>query len=75
MPRLRVDGQEVQVPAGAMLIAALGRPPVARLSLHGEARGPLCGMGQCFECRVLVDGQERLACITPAEPGMEVRRG
>jgi D-hydroxyproline dehydrogenase subunit gamma len=75
MPRLRVDGQGVEVPEGALLTAALGQPPVACRSLHGEARGPLCGMGQCFECRVLVDGREVLACLTVAREGMEVRRG
>ncbi|MCL2493642.1 MAG: ASKHA domain-containing protein [Clostridiales bacterium] len=34
----------------------------------------LCnGRGTCGKCRVLVNGQERLACKTPTEDGMEVR--
>lgn len=74
MPRLRVDGREVELPEGALLLAALD-PFVARSSVSGEPRGPLCGMGQCFECRVLADGREVLACLTPAREGMEVRRG
>lgn len=75
MPRLFVDGQMVDVAEGALLVAALGQPPVACRSVNGEIRGPLCGMGQCFECRVLVDGHEVLACLTVAQEGMEVRRG
>jgi aerobic-type carbon monoxide dehydrogenase small subunit (CoxS/CutS family) len=70
-----VDGVPVAVPEGATVLAALGDPPVARTSVQGHLRGPLCGMGQCFECRVRVDGREALACLTPAEEGMEVRRG
>ena len=75
MPRILLDGQAVDLPEGALLAAALGCPPVACTSLAGAPRGPLCGMGQCFECRVSVDGRERLACLTPARDGQEVRRG
>ena len=75
MPRILLDGQPVDLPAGALLAAALGCPPVACHGLAGAPRGPLCGMGQCFECRVSVDGRERLACLTPARDGQEVRRG
>jgi sarcosine oxidase subunit alpha len=69
-----VDGVAVEVPEGALLTAALGGPPVAGRSLSGTPRGPLCGMGQCFECQVRVDGREVLACLTRAVDGMEVRR-
>jgi len=27
-----------------------------RSSVSGELRGPLCGMGVCFECRAEIDG-------------------
>lgn len=75
MLRLFVDGLPVDVPPGARLTAALGMPPVACYDLSGAPRGPLCGMGQCFECRVTVEGREVLACLTPAREGMGVRRG
>ena len=75
MPRILGDGVAVTVPEGALLTAALGCPPVAGRSLAGTPRGPLCGMGQCFECLVQVDGRELLACLTPAVEGMVVRRG
>ena len=76
MPRLKVivDGTAVEVAEGALLTAALGQPPMAGTSLAGLPRGPLCGMGMCFECRVRVDGREVLACLTRVREGMEVRR-
>ncbi|HJV90302.1 MAG TPA: 2Fe-2S iron-sulfur cluster-binding protein [Holophagaceae bacterium] len=75
MPRILVDGLPVDLPEGARLTAALGLPPVACRDLTGAPRGPLCGMGQCFECRVTIAGRDVLACLTPALEGMEVRRG
>ena len=45
-----------------------------RRSVSGEPRGPLCGMGICFECRVTINGREHCrSCQIPCEPGMEVR--
>ncbi len=41
----------------------------------GGARGLLCGIGVCWECRCTVDGRPNTrACMTEAEPGMVVRR-
>ena len=74
MPRILLDGQAVDLPEGALLAAALGCPPVACTSLAGAPRGPLCGMGQCFECTVWIDGRAALACLTRAVEGMVVRR-
>jgi sarcosine oxidase subunit alpha len=44
-----------------------------RTSATGELRGPLCGMGICFECRVTIDdiGHQR-SCTVVAAEGMEV---
>lgn len=73
--RVEIDGRSVEVPAGttvaaAILIAGL---PVFRRSVTGQPRGPLCGMGICFECRATVDGvPHRRTCQTPARDGMEV---
>jgi hypothetical protein len=45
-----------------------------RTSVNRELRGPLCGMGICFECRVAMHGQRnRLSCQILCEEGMEVR--
>jgi sarcosine oxidase subunit alpha len=73
---LTIDGVSVAVPAGSMVSAAIlksGRY-VFRRSLSGEPRGPLCGMGICFECRVTIDGEAHCrSCQTPCEDGMDVR--
>ena len=45
-------------------------------SVGGEPRGPLCGIGICFECVVTIDGEpQRRSCTMPAEDGMEVVTG
>ena len=45
-----------------------------RRSVTGELRGPLCGMGICFECRVTIDGEQHCrSCQTVCENGMDVR--
>lgn len=75
MLRVWVDGLPVQVTEGSRLTSALGLPPVACSDLSGAPRGPLCGIGQCFECRLQVDGREALACLLVVREGMQVRRG
>jgi sarcosine oxidase subunit alpha len=70
-----VDGREVRVPDDLTVAAALrGLGVVAfRLSASGEARGPLCGMGTCFECRVTIDATaHRRACLVRVAPGMSI---
>ncbi|HQR67775.1 MAG TPA: (2Fe-2S)-binding protein [Thermoanaerobaculia bacterium] len=73
--RIRVDGREVEVARGATVAAALTGLGVAsfRTSVTGGPRGPLCGMGICFECRLSIDGgpPER-ACMTLCRDGMEI---
>jgi aerobic-type carbon monoxide dehydrogenase small subunit (CoxS/CutS family) len=45
-----------------------------RVSVTGEPRGPLCGMGICFECRVTIDGHPHCrACQTEAVEGMRIQ--
>lgn len=76
--RITVDGAALDVPADSTLAAALvgaGRPGCRR-SVTGAVRGPLCGMGSCFECRVTIDGvPHRRACLEPVSPGMVVVTG
>ncbi len=73
---LLINGKPATVPKGTVVAAALARAGVTRFrrSLAGEPRGPLCGMGICFECRVTINGQAHgRSCLTLCEPGMEVR--
>ena len=70
-----VNGRAVKVPAGTTVAAALmgAGIDVFRRSVGGEPRGPLCGMGICFECRVTIDGvPHRRSCQTLCRGGMVV---
>ncbi|MGA2177362.1 MAG: 2Fe-2S iron-sulfur cluster-binding protein [Verrucomicrobiota bacterium] len=74
--RLRVNGETVAVTAGTVVAAAVAQAGQTRFrrSVGGEARGPLCGMGICMECRVTINGQAHCrSCQTVCEEGMEVR--
>lgn len=69
-----LDGRLCRVPRGVTVAAALKLSGIeaTRLSVRGDARAPLCGMGVCQECRVRVNGQRRLACQTLCTEGMAV---
>ena len=72
MVQVQVDGTRVRIPVGSSVAAALAQQPPGRtrLSVSGQWRAPLCGMGVCHECRVMINGRERLACQTVCEDGM-----
>jgi hypothetical protein len=54
---LIVNGALLSVASGTTVAAAvLMAGTMTRASVAGETRGPLCGMGICFECRVTIDG-------------------
>jgi D-hydroxyproline dehydrogenase subunit alpha len=75
---LRVDGRSIAVAPGTTVAAALWSAGIfsCRTSLSGEPRGPVCGMGICFECRVTVDGvPHQRACLLPCAQGMVVETG
>jgi len=69
-----VDGAPITVSSActvASAIAIAGRN--CRTSVSGEPRGPLCGMGICFECRAMVNGKQHTrTCLILCEPAMEV---
>jgi D-hydroxyproline dehydrogenase subunit gamma len=74
--QIRIDGLTVFVPAGTTVAAAVMGSGVSsfRISVTGEPRGPLCGIGICFECRLTIDGvPHSRSCQTPCAEGMEVR--
>jgi D-hydroxyproline dehydrogenase subunit gamma len=69
------DGREIRCAAGVSVAAALLDAGVSsfRQSVSGDPRGPLCGMGICYECRVTVDGVPlRRACLVPVADGLRV---
>lgn len=54
---IQINGRETTVAVGSVVSAAMlaaGIP--CRISISGEPRTALCGMGICFECRAVVDG-------------------
>ena len=74
MVEVQVGGTRVRIPVGSSVAAALAQQPPGRtrLSVSGQWRAPLCGMGVCHECRVLINGRERLACQTVCAEGMAI---
>ena len=74
---IKVNDIEVNVPEGATVAVAITVAGVAcRRSVSGEPRGPLCGMGICFECRATINGEPHCrSCQILCEPGMDVRTG
>ena len=74
---ITVNGKKVRVAEGTSVAAAvmMASEP-CRFSVTGEARGPLCGMGICMECRATVDGvAHRRTCQMVCAAGMEVATG
>jgi D-hydroxyproline dehydrogenase subunit gamma len=74
--KLSIDGVAVTMPAGTTVSAAILKVGIVsfRRSVTGEPRGPICGMGICFECRVTIDGTpHRRSCQSLCAEGMEVR--
>jgi len=71
---LTVNGAAVTVAPGTTVAAAVAAAAAAtRTSVSGESRGPLCGMGICFECRVTIDGvPHQRSCQILCAPGLRV---
>jgi NADPH-dependent 2,4-dienoyl-CoA reductase/sulfur reductase-like enzyme len=77
--KINVNGKPIEAPEDVMVSAALSRAGVTefRRSVTGEPRGPVCGMGICFECRATVEGREHVRTCQlpvsgaglPAHPG------
>lgn len=75
MIQLRINSQPVEVAEGTTVAAAVLNHSTAttRTSITGQPRGPLCGMGICFECRLTIDGQLHVrSCQLLCRPGMQV---
>ncbi|HSU24748.1 MAG TPA: (2Fe-2S)-binding protein [Pyrinomonadaceae bacterium] len=75
MIKLTINNRPVEADDGTTVAAAVYQSgtDVFRRSVTGEARGPVCGMGICFECRVTIDGvQHERSCNVLVRDGMEV---
>lgn len=74
MIELSINHVSVRVAEGTTVAAALylGANGISRVSISGEVRAPLCGMGICQECRVTINGRRHLACQTLCQDAMSV---
>lgn len=79
------EGRRIDARAGETIAARLLAQGIRsfRTGADGRARGPLCGMGVCYECLVRVGrtgdadvgaGQWVRACTTPVEDGLTIER-
>ena len=76
--QLSVNGKPIEVPVGTTVAVAVmtAGESIFRRSVSGEARGPVCGMGVCLECRVTVDDLPHVrSCQTLCTDGMKVIAG
>jgi D-hydroxyproline dehydrogenase subunit gamma len=74
---ITVNGKSVAAPAGASAAAAIMvSGDACRMSVSGEDRGPLCGMGICMECCATIDGVPHVrSCQVIVRAGMEIVTG
>ena len=73
---ITVDGKKLQARKGEMIAAVLmaNGIKIHRYTAHKhEPRGIFCGIGQCTDCVMTVNGKPNVrTCITPVEAGMVI---
>ena len=72
------NGKPLPSEPGSSVAAALMNAGIMTfgISVQGEPRGPLCGMGICQECRVTIDGEpHQRACLVTVAAGMRIETG
>jgi len=72
---IRINNSQIDVADGTTVAAAIANSGINtfRRSITGEARGPICAMGICFECRVTIDGvRHQRSCTVIVANGMEI---
>lgn len=76
MVTILVDGKEVQAREGENILAALianGIIVNRYTAKRNEPRGLFCGIGQCTDCAMVVNGKPNVrTCITPVKEGMVI---
>ncbi|MBL1099237.1 (2Fe-2S)-binding protein [Streptomyces coffeae] len=67
------DGRALPALPGQSVAAALWSAGIVAWRTTrrgGRARGAFCGIGQCYDCLVVInDRPNRRACLVPARPG------
>lgn len=76
MVEITVDGKTIMAKEGEPILAALlaNNIIVNRYTQkRKEPRGLFCGIGQCTDCAMIVDGTPNVrTCITPVKGGMVI---
>ena len=71
-----IDGVPFEALSGEMIAAVMmanGLLVHRRTVKRHEPRGVYCGIGQCTDCVMTVNGKPNVrTCITPVEAGMEI---
>jgi predicted molibdopterin-dependent oxidoreductase YjgC len=74
---ITVDGKQIKAYEGEPILAALlsNGIKVNRYTVKKhEPRGVFCGIGQCTDCAMIVDGKPNVrTCITPIKDGMVIK--
>ena len=76
MVNIKVDGKTIQAKKGEMIIAALTANGI-RINRYtvknNQPRGIFCGIGQCTDCVMVVNGIPNVrTCVTPVKEGMVI---
>ena len=73
---ITVDGKTIEAREGEMILAALlaaGIRVNRYTSKYNQPRGFFCGIGQCTDCVMIVNGIPNVrTCVTPVEEGMVI---
>ena len=76
MVEITVDGKKLTARSGEMIAAVLmanGMMVHRHTAKNHEPRGIFCGIGQCTDCVMTVNGKPNVrTCITPVEDGMVI---
>lgn len=76
MVEITVDGKKLAARSGEMIAAVLmanGMMVHRHTAKKHEPRGIFCGIGQCTDCVMTVNGKPNVrTCITPVEDGMVI---
>ena len=73
--QIQCDGETLSAVHGQTIAEVLlaNQKVIFRKTPTRIPRGPFCGMGVCFECRMIVDGVANVrTCTTEATPGCRV---
>lgn len=72
---IEFDGKTVLARSGQTIAEALlaNGVRILRMTRKQASRGVYCGMGACYECRMIVNGIPNVrTCVTPATPGCKI---